>query len=192
MTIDDAIAFAKEWSRGVPVDGSVQGWRVVCAVLATEIDRLRAQQAPGDRGPWRAVPNASDMICIESGDFEHDVRLYVDGDFENDQQRFTYAEGIAAKLNAEQPAQGEACEHGTVPAGTTCEVCYSEWNSGRRGPPHPPLATPIAAPAPAVPDSWREVAEHLRHCATCAETDITDCFEGAQLWNRAAAPEVLS
>ncbi len=51
-----------------------------------------------------------------------------------------------------------------------------------------PLYT--APPAPAVPDGWREVAEHLRHCRTCGETDIADCHEGAQLWNRAAAPEV--
>ena len=50
---------------------------------------------------------------------------------------------MQARTSAEQPAQGEkSCEHGTVPAGMTCEVCYVGWNAGRRGPPHPPLAAP--------------------------------------------------
>ena len=41
MTIDEAIAFADEWSRGMTIHEDSQGWRVVCMLLAEEVRNLR-------------------------------------------------------------------------------------------------------------------------------------------------------
>lgn len=45
MTVDEAIAFADEWSRGMTLHADSQGWRVVCLLLADEVRRLRAPSA---------------------------------------------------------------------------------------------------------------------------------------------------
>ena len=55
-----------------------------------------------ERGPWNARQQGDDHIkgvFVESDDFTHDVRLYVNGDFTNTEQRFAYAEEIAKRLN---------------------------------------------------------------------------------------------
>lgn len=44
MTIDEAITFAAEWSRGMTLHADSQGWRVVCMLLADEVVRLRARE----------------------------------------------------------------------------------------------------------------------------------------------------
>ena len=41
MTVDEAIEFADEWSRGMTIYESSQGWRVVCMLLADEVRKLR-------------------------------------------------------------------------------------------------------------------------------------------------------
>lgn len=41
MTIDEALEFADEWSRGLTLHEGSQGWRVVCMLLAEEVRRLR-------------------------------------------------------------------------------------------------------------------------------------------------------
>jgi hypothetical protein len=41
MTVDDALEFADEWVQGMTFHEESQGWRVVCAVLASEVRRLR-------------------------------------------------------------------------------------------------------------------------------------------------------
>jgi hypothetical protein len=41
MTIDEAIAFADEWSRGLTIHEDSQGWRVVCILLADEVRNLQ-------------------------------------------------------------------------------------------------------------------------------------------------------
>lgn len=96
-------------------------------------------------------------------------------------------DAIEAAL-AEQPAQGRnTCEHGTVPAGMTCEVCYAEWNVGRRGPPHPPLAAPAAPPAPSVPDAVRvEPWSHQR------DKDRADGWNACRAAMLSAAPTVAA
>lgn len=40
MTIEEALAFADEWSRGITLHEGSQGWRVVCMLLAGEVRRL--------------------------------------------------------------------------------------------------------------------------------------------------------
>ena len=56
-----------------------------------------------DHGPWRAgVDNECDLIdkvYIESLDFTHDVRLYVNGDFTSEEDKLLYAKDIARQLN---------------------------------------------------------------------------------------------
>lgn len=41
---------------------------------------------------------------ISSDDFEHDVRLFVAGDFESQDQAMAYARGIADRLNSTKPS----------------------------------------------------------------------------------------
>lgn len=50
-----------------------------------------------DKGPW--VVQCQCGSCIESDDFTHDVILRICGDFESDEQRFAYAQGLADLLN---------------------------------------------------------------------------------------------
>jgi len=38
-------------------------------------------------------------IFIESSDFSHDVRLYIDGDFKDIKQKMKYATELAVRLN---------------------------------------------------------------------------------------------
>lgn len=39
ITIEEALAFADEWSRGMTIHEGSQGWRVVCMLLAEEVRR---------------------------------------------------------------------------------------------------------------------------------------------------------
>ena len=41
MTINEALEFADEWSRGMTIHEGSQGWRVVCMLLAEEVRRMR-------------------------------------------------------------------------------------------------------------------------------------------------------
>jgi hypothetical protein len=41
MTVDEALEYADEWAQGMSFYEGSQGWRVVCAILAAEIRRLR-------------------------------------------------------------------------------------------------------------------------------------------------------
>ena len=54
-----------------------------------------------ERGPWNAGRWEKDgRVFVQSSDFTHDVLLYVDGDFGDDQQKWEYASEIAKRLNA--------------------------------------------------------------------------------------------
>jgi len=52
-----------------------------------------------DKGPWSEGKTDDGRVYIESEDFEHDVRLYVDGDFAEGDCKH-YAERMAAWMNA--------------------------------------------------------------------------------------------
>lgn len=41
MTIDEALKFADEWSRGMTIHEDSRDWRVVCMVLAADVRMLR-------------------------------------------------------------------------------------------------------------------------------------------------------
>lgn len=47
MTIDECLAFADKWSRGMTIHAGSQGWRVVCMLLAEEV-RVMRQSLPDD------------------------------------------------------------------------------------------------------------------------------------------------
>ena len=51
-----------------------------------------------DKGIW-TVGQTESQEFIESSDFNHDVRLYLNGDFEDDTQRLNYLKHIADRLN---------------------------------------------------------------------------------------------
>lgn len=55
-----------------------------------------------ENGPWKVNRDARGTY-VESGDFTHDVRLYVNGDFRDLEQRVAYAEEIAKRLNKYSP-----------------------------------------------------------------------------------------
>ena len=57
-----------------------------------------------DKGPWtyRTDPKASTHVgryFVESDDFSHDVRLYINGDFADDDACRAYGEALARTLN---------------------------------------------------------------------------------------------
>ena len=82
------------------LDGRPRTYKCVMEAIAA----AEAAQ-PVDKGPWRhgITKDMKPRVFIESDDFTHDVRLYVDGDFADTAERVTYAEGIAQQLNAAQP-----------------------------------------------------------------------------------------
>lgn len=53
-----------------------------------------------DVGPWSAGETSDGRAYLESNDFVHDVRLYVDGDFSWPGDKLNYAKGIARQLNS--------------------------------------------------------------------------------------------
>lgn len=52
MTIDECLAFADEWSRGVTLYPGAQGWRVVCMLLAEEVRAMREKVTQLERGEY--------------------------------------------------------------------------------------------------------------------------------------------
>ena len=53
-----------------------------------------------ERGPWEVGKTSDGRVYLQSNDFTHDVRLYVNGDFLDDDQKLAYAEEIAKRLNS--------------------------------------------------------------------------------------------
>ena len=48
---------------------------------------------------WTVGVSTEQKVYLETDDFTHDVRLYVNGDFENKEQEIKYASVLARKLN---------------------------------------------------------------------------------------------
>jgi hypothetical protein len=61
---------------------------------------LKYENHEWDRGIWTVGVDGMTKEFIESSDFHHDVRLYLNGDFETDTQRLNYLQHIADRLNA--------------------------------------------------------------------------------------------
>ena len=70
MTIDEALAFADEWSRGMTLHENSQGARVVSILLAEEVRKLRAQaQQTGHQKIYTFA-----MYDAYGDDFEYSVK----------------------------------------------------------------------------------------------------------------------
>lgn len=52
-----------------------------------------------ENGKWRHGQD-NGRVYVESDDFTHDVRLYVNGDFASNEQKLAYAAEIASRLNS--------------------------------------------------------------------------------------------
>lgn len=68
-------------------------------------ERVAPASVPFDKGPWhyRLDPKANQhahRYFVESSDFSHDVRLYIDGHFADDEQRAAYGKALVYLLNA--------------------------------------------------------------------------------------------
>jgi len=48
---------------------------------------------------WTVGVSADERVYLQDDDFTHDIRLYVNGDFENKEQEIKYASMLARKLN---------------------------------------------------------------------------------------------
>lgn len=95
-------AAGDEYLRGSAVNDHAGG------VLAKTRDAIRTLDlshlsAEPDQGPWAAGKTDDGRVYVESDDFTHDVRLYVDGDFAGKEERMSYAKQIATRLNATPP-----------------------------------------------------------------------------------------
>ena len=95
-----------EGGRFVDVDSPQLDARIALRVLleralggAPSVDQSR--HTPQDKGPWKAgfVRGEASRVFLESDDFTHDVRLYVDGDFASAEDKLAYAQDIARQLN---------------------------------------------------------------------------------------------
>ncbi|HZU52737.1 MAG TPA: hypothetical protein VFF77_02510 [Holophagaceae bacterium] len=78
--------------------------REVLVPMAPEAvsDPCAVDAFPEESGPWRGRIEdqaGKAVVFIESADFTHDARLYVDGDFPNVRQKAAYAHEIARRLN---------------------------------------------------------------------------------------------
>ncbi len=89
MTIEECIAFADEWSRGMTIHEGSKGWRVVCMLLANEVRRLRGErfvfaqlleaaaqvmhtldgEDMGEKGQLRALQERLERAAIEARGF---------------------------------------------------------------------------------------------------------------------------
>lgn len=69
------------------------------AALEEMLTRHRAQE----HGQWSLVSH-EDRVSLQSDDFSHDVRLYVNGDFRDRGQEILFAEGVQKVLNTDLDA----------------------------------------------------------------------------------------
>lgn len=77
--------------------------REIWGEIVPDVYALAADMQLIERGPWKARQQSDDHlkgIFVESDDFTHDVRLYINGDFASTEQKLAYADEIAKRLNA--------------------------------------------------------------------------------------------
>ena len=48
---------------------------------------------------WTVGVTKDQQVFLETDDFTHDVRLYVNGDFESKDEEIKYASNLARKIN---------------------------------------------------------------------------------------------
>lgn len=105
-----------------------------------------------DPGPWSTGTTSDGRQYLESTDFTHDVRLYVDGDFAWHGDKANYAQGLASQLNASAVSTEPICWVRPV----TTDPDLGGFQVCREGDGFPVWAHPngMYAPVSAEPVAW--------------------------------------
>lgn len=105
MTVDDAIAHAREWQQHSAVHPVEQAWSIVCMVLADEVERLRSDvQRALDaneeyHGDALALEQERDLLraCLERV-----VNVYLVDDYYSGESRESVKRAYVDRLMTEQ------------------------------------------------------------------------------------------
>jgi hypothetical protein len=83
MTIEEALYFADEWSRGMTLTEGSQGWRVVCLLLAEEVRRQQPIEAAALRKDAERYRYLRDRVPAEVlGQVKSAAGCWIDGEDE--------------------------------------------------------------------------------------------------------------
>lgn len=85
------------------LDSNSAGLPSVSKTLEQLQDAITASQESPDLGPWHYGVTKEETrrrVYLESDDFEHDVRLYLDGNFGSVEAMLVYASSLGQLLNA--------------------------------------------------------------------------------------------
>lgn len=88
ITSDDWFDFARD------VEATV-----IRKMLSLQLKHGQELQYLPDKGPWAPGTTGDGRAFLESDDFEHDVRLYIDGDFADADEKRRYASSLADMMN---------------------------------------------------------------------------------------------
>lgn len=115
MTIEEAIEFADEWSKGMTLHEGSKGWRVVCLLLAEEVRRLTPIEVAAKKTvtAFEAHGNAKQVSAAVPGDLQARCDMLkswlVEADASNDRLRthlnntleiaYTWQPGYATKID---------------------------------------------------------------------------------------------
>lgn len=92
-----------DWDAlGQPITRKMTSCAESIVTFAAGYERgLSSKLKPMDNGPWGpgVTSEVPPRVFVESDDFKHDVRLYINGDFEDLKQQTLYATDIALQLN---------------------------------------------------------------------------------------------
>jgi cell wall-associated NlpC family hydrolase len=155
---DEALRLAKEAGLSCNDYGQIYATgsgAVLIEDIASLIALARASAAPAvaqeaDKGPWTVYVDGG---CLQSEDFTHDARLYINGDFSDDAQRMAYAKALAAQLNAAPQPQEPVAWMVVAPWGNS--VSFEKPDFGRaewKAPAQQTIAL-YADPQPQAPSS---------------------------------------
>lgn len=79
--------------------GADWAYQLVRKTEAAVLEKLNAQSVKSpDNGKWNTGIASDGQVFLQSDDFNHDVRLYVNGDFDGDTA--DYADRLAAWMNS--------------------------------------------------------------------------------------------
>ena len=97
----EALKLANELNTNPDIDETID-WaykaQEMIRKLVAELDKQGEPVVWMDKGIWSVNVEKGKMF-LESSDFSHDVRLYIDGDFINLDQRLAYASELKQRLN---------------------------------------------------------------------------------------------
>lgn len=137
-----------------------------------------------DVGPWSAGTTNDGRAFLESSDFTHDVRLYVDGDFAWSGDKLNYAKGIAQQLNTAPVNAEPVAPNETIPrhvATTLANAIYeTAQKMGIANADHTSLSVGqclhllecMSAPVPAQPDLTQQTLDDVKAGIPARDAEI--------------------